>query len=68
MFQNQFVRKILKISTSKKLQMVGIDLIQDFLCHDGSISHFNTYRAVLIVRYAADEKLYLYDVQNIKKD
>ena len=28
---------------------------------------YNIYQAVLIVRYSADGKLYLYDIQNIKK-
>ena len=34
----------------------------------GRIVRYNIYRAVLIVLYAADNKLYLYDVQNIKKE
>lgn len=29
---------------------------------------YNIYQAVLIVRYAANNKLYLYDIQNIKKE
>ena len=32
------------------------------------IVKYNIYNAVLIVRYASDEKLYLYDIQNIKKE
>jgi hypothetical protein len=32
------------------------------------VAYYNIYQAVLIVRYAADEKLYLYDIQNIKKE
>ena len=35
---------------------------------DGEIIEYNIYQAVLIVRYAADGRLYLYDVQNIKKE
>ena len=35
---------------------------------DGEIVEYNVYQAVLIVRYSADSKLYLYDVQNIKKE
>jgi len=34
----------------------------------GKIVRYNTYRAVLIVRYAANGKLYLYDILNIKKE
>lgn len=34
----------------------------------GEILRYNIYQAVLIVRYAADNKLYLYDIQNIKKE
>lgn len=34
----------------------------------GEIVNYNIFRAVLIVRYAADRKLYLYDIQNIKKE
>ena len=33
----------------------------------GDILEYNVYQAVLIVRYSSDEKLYLYDIQNIKK-
>ena len=29
---------------------------------------YNVYQAVLIIRHAADQKLYLYDIQNIKKE
>ena len=35
---------------------------------DGEIIEYNIYQPVLIVRYSADYKLYLYDIQNIKKD
>lgn len=35
---------------------------------EGKFVRYNVFRAVLIVRYAADEKLYLYDIQNIKKE
>ena len=34
----------------------------------GAIERYNIYQVVLIVRFAADEKLYLYDIQNIKKE
>ena len=34
----------------------------------GEIVEYNIYQAVLIVRYSADGKLYLYDIQNIKKE
>lgn len=34
----------------------------------GDILEYNVYQAVLIVRYSSDEKLYLYDIQNIKKE
>ena len=34
----------------------------------GEIVEYNVYQAVLIVRCSADEKLYLYDIQNIKKE
>lgn len=34
----------------------------------GAIVRYNVYNAVLIVRYASDNKLYLYDIQNIKKE
>lgn len=34
----------------------------------GEIIEYNIFQAVLIVRYSSDEKLYLYDVQNIKKE
>ena len=34
---------------------------------DGEIIEYNIYQPVLIVRYSADDKLYLYDIQNIKK-
>ena len=29
---------------------------------------YNVFQAVLIVRYTSDEKLYLYDIQNVKKE
>ena len=35
---------------------------------NGEIIEYNTFQAVLIVRYSSDEKLYLYDIQNIKKE
>lgn len=34
----------------------------------GEIVEYNVFQEVLIVRYTSDEKLYLYDVQNIKKE
>ena len=34
----------------------------------GKTLRYNIYQAVLIVRYAADDKLYLYDIQKIKKE
>ena len=35
---------------------------------DGSISRYNVFYAQLIIRHAADDKLYLYDIMNIKKE
>ena len=35
---------------------------------DGEIVEYNIYQAVLIVRYSSNGKLYLYDIQNIKKE
>lgn len=35
---------------------------------EGRIIRYNIYQAVLIIRYASDDKLYLYDIQNIKKE
>ena len=34
----------------------------------GMIDRYNVYRAVLVVRYAADGRKYLYDIQSIKKE
>ena len=34
----------------------------------GEIVNYNIYQAVLIIRYSSNEKLYLYDIQNIKKE
>lgn len=34
----------------------------------GEIIRFNIYQAVLIIRYASDDRLYIYDIQNIKKE
>jgi len=34
----------------------------------GEIIDYNMFQALLIVRYASDGKLYLYDIQNIKKE
>lgn len=36
--------------------------------NDGEIMEYNIYQAVLIVRYSIDGNLYLYDIQNIKKE
>ena len=36
--------------------------------NDGVIEHFNIFNATLIIRRAANDKMYLYDVQNIKKE
>lgn len=36
--------------------------------NDGEIREYNIYQAVLIVRHSSDGKLYLYDIQNIKKE
>lgn len=36
--------------------------------NEGEIVEYNIFQVVLIVRYSADGKLYLYDVQNIKKE
>ena len=35
---------------------------------EGTIMNYNIYKAVLIVRHSANNKLYLYDIQNIKKE
>ncbi|MBP3489569.1 MAG: hypothetical protein J6K53_14445 [Roseburia sp.] len=35
---------------------------------EDGITKYNKYQAVLIIRYASDDKLYLYDIQNIKKE
>ena len=35
---------------------------------EGRLSRYNVYQAELIIRHAADHKLYLYDVINIKKE
>ena len=34
----------------------------------GKMTGINIYRAVIIVRHASDNKMYLYDIQNIKKE
>lgn len=34
----------------------------------GEYIRYNVYQAVLIIRYASDGNLYLYDIQNIKKE
>lgn len=39
------------------------------VCNDtGEIVRYNIFQAVLIVRYASDNRLYLYDIQGIKKE
>lgn len=35
---------------------------------DGEVLRYNMFHAELVIRYAADRKLYLYDVINIKKE
>ena len=35
---------------------------------EGEITGYNVFHATLIVRHAKDEKLYLYDAVNIKKE
>lgn len=35
---------------------------------EGRVGRYNVYRAELIIRHAADHKLYLYDIINIKKE
>jgi len=34
----------------------------------GNTVRYNNYQAVLIIRHASDNKMYLYDIQNIKKE
>ena len=34
----------------------------------GNVERYNIYRATMIVRHAEDEKKYLYDVLEIKKE
>ena len=38
------------------------------MSESGEIVEYNIFQAVLIVRYTSDGKLYLYDIQNIKKE
>ena len=38
------------------------------ITESGEIIEYNTFQAVLVVRYSSDERLYLYDIQNIKKE
>ena len=35
---------------------------------EGAVTGYNIYKATLIIRFAADGKMYLYDIQNIKKE
>lgn len=34
---------------------------------DGEIERYNVFQVIMIVRHAEDEKMYLYDIMNIKK-
>ncbi len=35
---------------------------------DGNIDRYNVFSAQLVIRHAANKKLYLYDIINIKKE
>ena len=35
---------------------------------DGEVERYNVFRAIILVRHAADGKLYLYDIIKIKKE
>lgn len=35
---------------------------------NGDIEHYNVFRAIMLVRHAEDNKLYLYDIMKIKKE
>ena len=35
---------------------------------DGEIDRYNVFQVIMIVRHAEDEKMYLYDIMNIKKE
>ena len=35
---------------------------------NGSIERYNVFRAILLIRHAQDNKLYLYDIMKIKKE
>ena len=35
---------------------------------EGEIDRYNVFQVVMIVRHAEDEKMYLYDIMNIKKE
>ena len=35
---------------------------------DGEIDRYNVFQVIMIVRHAEDEKMYLYDILNIKKE
>ena len=34
---------------------------------NGDIERYNVFRAIMLVRHAEDDKLYLYDIMKIKK-
>ena len=36
--------------------------------NDGSLERYNVFRIEMLVRYASDDKLYLYDMVNTKKE
>lgn len=36
--------------------------------NDGSLDRYNIYRIEMLIRHASDEKLYLYDMVNVKKE
>lgn len=35
---------------------------------DGEVERFNVFRVAMIIRHGADDKKYLYDIINIKKE
>jgi len=36
--------------------------------NDGDIERYNVFQVIMIVRHAEDDKMYLYDIMNIKKE
>ena len=34
----------------------------------GNIERYNSYRSTMLIRHSADEKMYLYDILDIKKE